>query len=106
MAMASFETVGFHAQQAAEKALKALLASHQVEFGRTHEPQDLLDLAEPMVPGIRDRLGEAQWLAPFAVRGRYPGGPLVDREQADRALTLGHMIVEAVEVLVRPYLEA
>jgi len=52
------------------------------------------------------RLGETGWLTAFAVRGRYPGGPRVDREEAARALALGRMIVETVEALVRDSLEA
>lgn len=35
-AMPSYDSVGFHAQQAAEKALKALLVRRQVRFGKTH----------------------------------------------------------------------
>jgi HEPN domain-containing protein len=32
-----YEVVAFHAQQAAEKALKALLVARQVEFTKTHD---------------------------------------------------------------------
>jgi len=38
------EIVGFHAQQAAEKLLKAVLAGRGIEFPRTHSIRFLLDL--------------------------------------------------------------
>lgn len=70
--MSSFEGVSFHAQQAAEKAVKALLIHHQVEFDRTHNLEALLRLAEPVAPGISEDLANAPWLTPFAKRS-LPG---------------------------------
>jgi len=32
-----YENVGFHAQQAAEKFIKAFLVRHQIEFPKTHD---------------------------------------------------------------------
>lgn len=37
------EAFGFHAQQAAEKMLKAALAVHEITYPRTHRLADLLD---------------------------------------------------------------
>jgi HEPN domain-containing protein len=46
-----FGAVGFHAQQAVEKCVKAFLVHHQVEFPKTHDLDKLFDLvaqvAEP-----------------------------------------------------------
>ncbi len=38
------EILGFHAQQAAEKMLKAVLACQGIEFPFTHRLADLIDL--------------------------------------------------------------
>jgi HEPN domain-containing protein len=38
--------VGFHAQQAVEKALKAVLAVHGVDFPFTHDIEGLVELCE------------------------------------------------------------
>jgi HEPN domain-containing protein len=66
----------FHAQQAVEKYLKALLTWRQVEFPRTHEIRRLLDLLRPSDPGVSEDLLELRWLDPFGVEIRYPGdGP-------------------------------
>ena len=43
------ESVGFHAQQCAEKALKAYLTFHRVSFERRHDLNYLIDLCVPFV---------------------------------------------------------
>ena len=77
--------LGFHAQQAVEKSLKAVLSRAGVEFRRTHDLAELLDLmtdAGLAPPPNADRLDE---LNPFAVAARY--GPL-DLGPLDRPLAM------------------
>lgn len=105
--MPSYGAASFHAQQAAEKALKALLIRHQVESGKTHNIGELLRLAEPVAPGIGERLGEARGLTPYAVRVRYPGeGPPVGRDEAGHHLALAHKVIDTVAGLLKSYLDA
>jgi HEPN domain-containing protein len=62
---------GFHAQQAVEKALKAVMAAYGVEFRRTH---DLEELAHRLsCAGHPSPVEEAQLarLTPYAVEFRY-----------------------------------
>src|SRR5919199_1640727 len=67
------EILAFHAQQAAEKALKALLIRRQIEFPRTHAIGVLLNLCERAgFEGI-DALADASHLTRYAVATRYPG---------------------------------
>ena len=49
------DIVGFHAQQAAEKYLKALLTRHQIEFPKIHVIRRLLILLEQLIPRWRRR---------------------------------------------------
>lgn len=84
-------SVGFHAQQAVEKALKGVLAARGVDFPWTHDLQLLireLDAAELEVP---HDVREARRLAPWAVEYRY--GEVID-ETLDREATL--VLVDAV----------
>lgn len=67
-----FETLCFHTQQAAEKALKAVLIAHNVEFPRTHNLRTLLDLI-PAEIDIPDAVEDAMILTEYAVSSRYPG---------------------------------
>ena len=62
----------FHAQQAAEKYLKAALVIEQIRFPRTHE----LERLRPLLPtgwALPDQEALAG-LSRFAVAGRYPEG--------------------------------
>lgn len=65
------EVVGFHAQQAVEKCLKAMLAKHCVELRKTHDLQLLIELLiqnNLPSPPLRE---EIDALGPFAVELRY-----------------------------------
>lgn len=69
----NYDASCFHAQQCAEKYLKAKLQESNIRFGRTHNLVTLLELLLPSEPEwdlLRDDL---QALNVFAVEFRYPG---------------------------------
>lgn len=105
--MPSYGAVTFHAQQAAEKGLKALLIRHQVDFGRTHNLGTLLGLADVFAAGIAGKLTEVEVLTPYAVETRYPTEePSVLHEEAHRHLTMAKKVVAEIRILLQPYLNA
>lgn len=63
----------FHAQQAAEKYLKAFLVWHQIEFRKTHDLQELLNLASRIDHELLDILSEAVNLTPLRSRVSLSG---------------------------------
>jgi len=65
--------IGFHAQQAAEKYLKAILVWHQIDFPKTHNLGELLDLVKKADSPLADSLRGATALNPYGVEIRYPG---------------------------------
>ena len=67
------EAVAFHAQQAAEKSLKALLVARQVEFPKTHDIERLLELVALGDGPLAEALADAAELTPYGVEYRYPG---------------------------------
>jgi HEPN domain-containing protein len=82
----SDEIIGFHAQQAVEKWLKALMASLGVPQQRTHDIDQLGRVLEEQgvdLPVPRSRLAE---LTDFAVPLRYEN--LLDAEPLDRRATV------------------
>src|SRR3990172_5319595 len=90
-----------------EKALKALLIRHQIEFPKIQDLGELLRLAEPIAAGISQELGDAERLNRHAVDTRYPTpGTPVDRGQARRDLALGARVRDYVRDLLQPYLDA
>jgi len=67
------EDLCFHAQQAAEKAIKALLICHRVQFPYVHDLAALLTLLERATGELPEHIRQAERLTQFAVRARYPG---------------------------------
>lgn len=67
----SDEIKHFHLQQSVEKALKSLLSFKGVQFPKTHDIEDLIELAEEnhiSLPAFINILAE---LTPYAVEFRY-----------------------------------
>lgn len=84
--------VGFHAQQAVEKALKAVLAAFGEDFPWTHDLRYLIERLDDVERPPPSSLHEVRVLAPWAVEFRYGetiDDPL-DREQA------GELVTEAI----------
>jgi HEPN domain-containing protein len=65
--------VGFHAQQAAEKLLKAALFLAGVAPPRTHNLAQLADLAASSGLNLPTECEALRWLTPYAVLYRYEG---------------------------------
>ena len=68
---APWEIFGFHAQQAAEKLLKAALAGRGVDYPPTHRLKDLLKLIQAQGLGLPACSELIRQLTPFAVEYRY-----------------------------------
>lgn len=75
------EAIGFHAQQAVEKCLKAILSLHRISFRKTHDLGELLDLLGDSGKPVPPHAEELDFLNPFAVTFRYD---LIDLESFDR----------------------
>jgi HEPN domain-containing protein len=67
------EQICFHAQQAAEKALKAVLIHRNVDFPFTHDLEELLDTLDETDIALPTELQDLGALTPYAVETRYPG---------------------------------
>jgi len=65
------EILGFHAQQAAEKLLKAALTNRAVRYGRTHDLFELIKLIRQNGMSFPQELEEVRRLNPYAAKLRY-----------------------------------
>jgi HEPN domain-containing protein len=81
----NFDAACFHAQQCAEKYLKARLQEAGIPCTRTHSLTALLDLVLPLEPLWEALRVELASLSAFAVEYRYPGES-ADRELAKEAI--------------------
>jgi HEPN domain-containing protein len=76
--------VAFHAQQAVEKVLKAVLASRDIDFPLTHDLGALEELCTSNGITVPAQLADVDRLTPYAARARYeaPDPATVDRNAA------------------------
>lgn len=96
------EQVCFHAQQAAEKAIKAILRSLHADFPLTHDIELLLRLAGEAGIGVPEDIRAARRLTPYAVETRYPGfqSEISDAE-VQEALETAERVVEWAKQALR-----
>lgn len=76
------DVVGFHAQQAVEKALKVALVLADVDFPRSHDLRELADMAVDSQIVVPASIQEARWLTPWAAQLRYEMLEPLDRDVA------------------------
>ena len=96
------DAIGFHAQQAAEKYLKALLVQHQIEFPKTHNLGGLLDLVSAIDASLATSLRDVTALTPYGVDVRYPGDvPEMTAEVAAQTLALAAKVRDAVRRVLK-----
>jgi HEPN domain-containing protein len=91
----------FHAQQAAEKALKASLVHAAIQFRKTH---DLVVLVALQPDPVRSEVGnlDLQRLQQWAVDARYPADlPDITAGEAAAVVAIADQIVAAVGAALR-----
>jgi len=102
-----YESVGFHAQQAAEKFIKAFLVRHQIEFPKSHDIALLRQLVARVDPRLAEKLAIADALTPYGVEFRYPGDlPSVSRDEGKKALRLAEQTRGLIMESLKSYLDA
>jgi HEPN domain-containing protein len=97
------ESIGFHAQQCAEKALKAFLTLRRVRFERRHDLNYLIDLCTPLDSAFDQLRSEADELTPYAVEYRYPDAlPLLSLDAARSTVETASRIYVFVLAHMKP----
>ena len=93
------EIICYHCQQAAEKALKAVLIYHGKEVPHIHDTLRLWKLAAALEPTLSTFMPQSSRLANFATITRYPKELELNENDMQRALDDARAIVEAIEAL-------
>ena len=92
----------FHAQQCAEKYLKALLVAHGHAFPRTHDLAALHDLCIQAELPVRMETDQLERLNAYAVQVRYPGDdPTL--EEAREAVEIAQAVRRWVRAMFRSF---
>jgi HEPN domain-containing protein len=98
----AYSVIGFHAQQCAEKYLKALLGAEDKEIPRTHS---IGDLTRRLRPRLRPDLSpeEEILLTDYAVSTRYPSDyEAISLADARRAVRIARRVRKHVRSLLPP----
>lgn len=82
---ANYDAICFHCQQAVEKYLKAFLHQKGIDFPKTHNLNELLELCLPVDSSFEFQRDLLKELDRYGVRYRYPGIS-ADKEEAQAAL--------------------
>ena len=93
-----YDFASFHAQQCAEKALKAFLVARGEPIRRTHDIGELIILcseADSDFMKLFDK--DVDLLTAYAVEARYPTLHEPDREEAENAIKLAEFTLEFVK---------
>ena len=93
-----YEDLCFDCQQAAEKALKALLIARNVNFPKTHSLNMLIALIKQQSMKVPHEVEESVILNDYAVETRYPGEyePVTEEEYLT-AVKLAAKVIQWVE---------
>jgi HEPN domain-containing protein len=75
-----YDAICFHAQQCAEKYLKAWLVEQGIDFPKTHDLEILAKLCIPSLPELTSLMDGLRFLTSFAVEIRYPGTSAARRD--------------------------
>ena len=96
-----YRLIAFHAQQCAEKYLKAYLVSGGVEFPYTHNISTLLELCSDHADWPA-KLRDAEELTAYAITTRYPGeDEEVTKAEAIRAIELARRVQTQVRTALK-----
>lgn len=91
-----FRLIAYHAQQCAEKCLKAFLVCCGVDFPYTHNISVLLELCRKHADWP-DALRDAEELTAYSITARYPGeSEEVSGEEAQRAIEIAQQVRDQV----------
>ncbi len=97
----------FHAQQAAEKAMKGFLAWHDAPFRKTHDLGEIGQQCAGIDSSLESLFMLAASLTQYAWKFRYPGEPKEPSvEEAEQAIALAREVYDAVLLRLPPEADA
>jgi HEPN domain-containing protein len=97
------EDLCYDAQQAAEKAIKAVLIHRKVRFPYVHDLAELVTLLRQPGQALPPSLEEAAKLTRYAVASRYPGFiEAASREEHQEAVAIAESVIRWAEGVLGP----
>ncbi len=98
---AFWEDLCFDAQQAAEKAVKAVLRFHRIDFPKTHDLRQLFTLLDSKGKALPGEIWDAVDLTDYAVETRYPGlAEAVTKQEYGEAVVLAQKVIKWAKKII------
>ncbi len=96
-----YEIICYHCQQAAEKAIKAVIIAYGAQGGlpKLHDLSFLLDQIKNMVDIDEKIYDYADQLTPYGIAARYPNEMFLEEHHAAEALNMAKKIIEWSETI-------
>ena len=95
------EIICYHCQQAAEKFIKGVIISFDIEVEKTHDLSKLLNTLVPLTDIPDTFMESAERLTMFGIRVRYPNELPVDETQTKLAIVQAENIKNWAESLIK-----
>jgi HEPN domain-containing protein len=96
----ALDAVCFHAQQAAEKSVKAILSLDEVDYPWRHDLGELLALLGDSYSGLSALRQAIIALSPFAVAARYDEAIEPPADEARRHLATARRVYDLAQAVV------
>jgi HEPN domain-containing protein len=96
----NYDAACFHAQQCAEKYLKARLVEADKDFPKTHDLSAILNLVLPLEPSWESLREDLERLTDLGVEVRYPG-TTADLEDANEAIRTAQHVRRIVRTALK-----
>lgn len=90
-----YKLIAYHAQQCAEKYIKAYLVFKKIDFPFSHNISVLLELLPSSADWVTE-LQSAAGLSAYAITTRYPGKDKVTKKEAVKAVALADTVRKTV----------
>jgi HEPN domain-containing protein len=102
----ALDTACFHAQQAAEKYIKAYLTAHEIDFPFIHNLEKLIEICAQRDPSFLSLKTTSQELTPYAVELRYDDEfwPAIEtaRQALDAAIEIKRFVIDRLPDEMKP----
>ena len=95
------EDLCYNAQQAVEKAIKAVFIKYGIDFPFTHDIAELLSLLRGKIREFPEYVKQSINHTKFAILTRYPGiAPPIEQEDYEQAVIIAEKVVHWAESIV------
>ncbi|HGJ66807.1 TPA: HEPN domain-containing protein [bacterium] len=95
------EDLCYNAQQAVEKAIKAVFIKYEIDFPFTHDIAELLSILQRKIYEFPEYVKQSINHTKFAVLTRYPGiAPPIKQKDYEEAIIIAEKVVNWAESIV------